>query len=310
MSISIADIKNALWSTAAAARLKTYLDSLIIVLGGNGDISTQAAGDSAAGGSSAKVARADHKHGFPSTMPPTAHASAHVTGGGDVIAAAVSGGNAGLMTGADKLKLDGLTAIMIIKGDLACAGNPNYPAGTVGDAHYVSSAGLVGGGAGVAVEIGDTIVCKTDNAGGDQAAVGADWFVLEHNIDSTTLPTANQKAALAGTSGTAPSASNKLVDDADTRLLAAANLAKVISNVATIAQGANSVAVAMGSGAYDGKPVVAMFKTPSLAITMGASGYLAGSIVFGTLTIEHIGKDNVASVLANAQDVYYIIDGR
>lgn len=41
---------------------------------------------------------------------PTAHAASHVTGGGDVIASAVAGGNAGLMTGADKTKLDGIEA--------------------------------------------------------------------------------------------------------------------------------------------------------------------------------------------------------
>ena len=41
---------------------------------------------------------------------PTAHASTHVTGGSDVIASVVAAGNAGLMTGADKTKLDGIAA--------------------------------------------------------------------------------------------------------------------------------------------------------------------------------------------------------
>lgn len=39
---------------------------------------------------------------------PTAHASSHVTGGSDVIASVVASGNAGLMIGADKAKLDGI----------------------------------------------------------------------------------------------------------------------------------------------------------------------------------------------------------
>ena len=39
---------------------------------------------------------------------PTTHAATHVTGGSDVIASAVAAGNAGLMTGADKTKLDGV----------------------------------------------------------------------------------------------------------------------------------------------------------------------------------------------------------
>lgn len=38
------------------------------------------------------------------------HATTHVTGGTDVIASAISSGNAGLMTGADKAKLDGVTS--------------------------------------------------------------------------------------------------------------------------------------------------------------------------------------------------------
>lgn len=39
---------------------------------------------------------------------PTAHATSHVTGGSDVIANAVAAGNSGLMSGADKTKLNGI----------------------------------------------------------------------------------------------------------------------------------------------------------------------------------------------------------
>jgi hypothetical protein len=46
----------------------------------------------------------------PTTMTPTAHATSHVTGGSDVIASVIGGGNAGLMTGTDKTKLDGIAA--------------------------------------------------------------------------------------------------------------------------------------------------------------------------------------------------------
>ena len=44
---------------------------------------------------------------------PTAHAATHITGGSDVIANAVAGGNAGLMTGVDKAKLDALNKITV-----------------------------------------------------------------------------------------------------------------------------------------------------------------------------------------------------
>ena len=39
------------------------------------------------------------------------HAAEHVTGGGDVVANAIAAGSAGLMTGADKTKLDGIEAL-------------------------------------------------------------------------------------------------------------------------------------------------------------------------------------------------------
>src|SRR5450830_923397 len=39
---------------------------------------------------------------------PSAHAGTHITAGGDTIAAAAAAGNAGLMTGADKTKLDAI----------------------------------------------------------------------------------------------------------------------------------------------------------------------------------------------------------
>jgi len=47
---------------------------------------------------------------IPSTFAPTTHAGAHVTGGGDIIANAIAAGNAGLMTGTDKTKLDGIAS--------------------------------------------------------------------------------------------------------------------------------------------------------------------------------------------------------
>jgi hypothetical protein len=62
---------------------------------------------------------------------PAAHASTHVTGGTDVIANAVASGNSGLMSGADKAKLDGLptsalsTAGGTMTGTLVLSGAPS-----------------------------------------------------------------------------------------------------------------------------------------------------------------------------------------
>ena len=84
-----------------------------------------------------------------------------------------------------------VTGLLELKGSLDCSTNPNYPAGSVGDAYLVTVAGLIGGASGLAVDIGDTIICQTDNAGGTQAAVGASWFVLEHNLAGALLSANN-----------------------------------------------------------------------------------------------------------------------
>ncbi len=71
---------------------------------------------------------------------------------------------------------------IVIKGSTDCSTNPNYAAAVAGDAYIVSVAGKIGGAAGEVVGVGDLIVAAADNAGGTEAAVGASWFVLEHNI--------------------------------------------------------------------------------------------------------------------------------
>lgn len=67
------------------------------------------------------------------------------------------------------------------QGEFAGAPEDDYPVGVAGDGYYISSAGRVGGPAGKIVELGDLLICKTDNDGGDEAAVGADWFVVDLN---------------------------------------------------------------------------------------------------------------------------------
>lgn len=73
-----------------------------------------------------------------------------------------------------------------VQGDIDCSTNPNYPAASKGHAYYVIAAGKIGGALGEDVNVGDLIVAKNANAGGDQATVGADWFILESNRDQAT----------------------------------------------------------------------------------------------------------------------------
>lgn len=96
-----------------------------------------------------------------------------------------------------------ITGVWQIKGSTDCSGNPNYPAALkAGDAYVVTVAGKIGGAAGVPVEIGDVYVSSAANAGGTQAAVGASWFIIEHNLQGALL-TANALSELAGVAATA-----------------------------------------------------------------------------------------------------------
>lgn len=84
-----------------------------------------------------------------------------------------------------------VTGLLEFQGNIDCSANPNYPAGSKGDTYYVSVAGKIGGASGVTVAVGDAIVCKADNAGGTEAAVGTSWFVLEKNLAGALLSANN-----------------------------------------------------------------------------------------------------------------------
>ncbi|MDJ0577258.1 MAG: hypothetical protein QNJ65_19130 [Xenococcaceae cyanobacterium MO_234.B1] len=72
--------------------------------------------------------------------------------------------------------------------DIDCSGDPDYPACDPGQSFYVIVAGRIGGAGGVVVNIGDTIFCKAPggSAGGDQATVGNEFFIVESNRDQAT----------------------------------------------------------------------------------------------------------------------------
>lgn len=84
-----------------------------------------------------------------------------------------------------------VTGLLDLKGGTDCSANPNYPAASKGDTYYVTVAGKIGGGAGKNVDVSDVYVASADNAGGTEAAVGAQWFVLEHNLVGALLSANN-----------------------------------------------------------------------------------------------------------------------
>ena len=96
---------------------------------------------------------------------------------------------------------------MVYKGATDCSGNPNYPAADAGDTYKVSVVGKIGGASGENVEVGDMFICLVDStASGTQAAVGANWNILQVNIDGAVIGPASavddRVVTFDGTSGT------------------------------------------------------------------------------------------------------------
>jgi hypothetical protein len=88
------------------------------------------------------------------------------------------------------------TDAMVYKGPLPCAGDPNYPVASKGWTYKVTSAGHIGGASGPAVEIGDTVICETNSGSGIHSAVGANFNIIQGNVDGGVFD-----ARITGTTG-------------------------------------------------------------------------------------------------------------
>ena len=110
---------------------------------------------------------------------------------------------------ATKTYVDALIAAadaMVFKGVIDCSTNPNYPAADRGWTYRVSVAGKIGGASGTNVEAGDILLCLNDStASGDQATVGANWSIIQTNLDGAVIGpssvTDGNLAAFDGTTG-------------------------------------------------------------------------------------------------------------
>ncbi|WP_243393506.1 DUF2793 domain-containing protein [Solimonas fluminis] len=106
-----------------------------------------------------------------------------------------------------KTYVDALVAAqdsMVFKGAIDCSANPNYPAADAGHVYKVSVAGKIGGASGPNVQAGDTLYCITDSsASGDHATVGANWVIVQVNIDGAVIgPASSTDGGLALFDGT------------------------------------------------------------------------------------------------------------
>lgn len=165
---------------------------------------------------------------------------------------------------AAKAYIDGrVTGVMSFKGDIDCSTNPNYPAGTKGESYVASVGGKIGGASGKSVDAGDLIICRANNAGGTEAAVGASWFVLEHNLAGALLA-ANNLADLTSPSTARTNLGLAIGTDVqawDADLDALAGLA-----------GTNTLYYRSGSGAWS-------------AVTIGTGMAFAGGILSADVTV-------------------------
>lgn len=76
---------------------------------------------------------------------------------------------------------------LVFKGGIDASTNPNYPAASAGDTYKITVAGKIGGASGIDVQIGDTLYCTVDGtSAGTQAAVGANWTIVQANVDRAT----------------------------------------------------------------------------------------------------------------------------
>jgi hypothetical protein len=91
------------------------------------------------------------------------------------------------------------SSALILSGDIDASADPNYPAALVGHTYYVTVAGKVGGASGKVVEIGDAVICKTEAVTGNEAAVGASWFVIQKGAGEVVDQTARDAAAATST---------------------------------------------------------------------------------------------------------------
>ena len=87
---------------------------------------------------------------------------------------------------------------MVFKGGIDASTNPNYPAADAGWTYKITVAGKIGGASWPNVQVGDTIMCTVDStASGNHATVGANWIIIQNNLDVATTTTSGYVLALA-----------------------------------------------------------------------------------------------------------------
>lgn len=123
-------------------------------------------------------------------LPTWLDSSGDELGSGYPVDVTITSGSSGIpLSSAVKAYADTLiVGYLVYKGVIDCALNPNYPAADRGHVYVVSVAGRIGGASGMVVEAGDQLLCKTNSTpSGDQATVGAQWNIIQFNLDGAVV---------------------------------------------------------------------------------------------------------------------------
>jgi hypothetical protein len=180
----------------------------------------------------------------------------------------------------------GLTHPLQYEGIIDCSTNPNYPAANAGYVYVVSVGGKIGGSSGVVVIAGDLILCKTDSsAAGNQAAVGANWDILEKGIDLTNIAITGGSidgtpigatTPAAGTFTTLKGKSDEIIIAATGSLSAAQMLGQIINNYGQAADVTLNIAAASKGEKFTIILGTTVAKAFDIAPAAGDSIYVAG----------------------------------
>lgn len=200
--------------------------------------------------------------------------------------------------------LIGANDAMVYKGVIDASANPNYPAGNKGETYKISVAGKIGGASGPNVEVGDIIIGLTDgSAAGNHATVGANWDIVQVNIDgAVTGPASSTAADFATFSGT----SGKVIQDSGVSLdtdtaLAANSDTKIPSQkaVKAYAQPLDSdlTALAALTTTSYGRALLELVNQAGLmGLLSAASETVAGILEIATQTETNTGTDDARAV--------------
>lgn len=223
----------------------------------------------------------------PSLSPP----GSHTHDGADVATGTIADARVASTIARDSEVAAAVTGLLDFKGSTDCSANPNYPAGSKGDAYLVSVAGKIGGASGIAVDVGDVYVASADNAGGTQAGVGSSWFLLEHNMagvylaGGTDVPVADGGTGSSTASGARANLGLALGSDIDARVMTTQD--------DLIVGGASGAAARLGKGT-DGQ-VLTVDPTTHHLVWATPSGGGGGGSGPSAIKSAYLGKDAIGA---------------